>query len=773
MNRPIVEFAFRLALLSVVLFTVALLAPLSPAYAQAAPPSPEPAYAFDPTWNLEPASGDISLHLLQGILGSVIGRVRLADGLSTSDRGPFGEMFSLFNGFLLFLLGVVVFVKLVAALLDTAHEGEALGQDRSTTWTPIRIVLSASMLIPLVNGYSFIQVIVLWVTLSGVGLADAVWSTAVDQFAKTTIFAPPPPPQARQLAVAMLASNVCEQVVKTLPARGTARYEVRYVSRAGELGHYQERGGRWSVTGMGEAACGGFVIREPHQGIEPEQGATGLDALDGFLHWVARLFGFADDVREALAATLMAAHERTALRLREELKPLAERIVQGQGALTECVTDPTGRLTHRQCLSLIDAAAEHYVQNLQAEILVAVDLAGQRAFAEFAAAAKDEGWLSAGSWFYRLAALGEYQNKLALNVPEPYPIRAWEKLPLEDVETYRHTLDRLTALLAEAETDRDTGLLKGDPNNSRLDDASRGFLRWTLDWIQHHLFGTVHPLFALASLGHALLAAVLTLVGATALVQIMPAGKLATLVGGITDVLGQWDGKTGGALSLGGLIVGMIALALLAFALMAAIYLPLAPFIIWTVGALQWVLLVFEALLAAPLWAIWHLRNGKGFTAETLNGYLLLLALLLRPALMVFGLLAATIISYYLLQLVSGLFIVAAINAASGNVTGPVVVTGLLVVFVLVAVDLTLKCFGLIHRLPDAALRWLGGALEQALDTAELGHRSEGALRSGVKTVEGGIQRWRANRVPDLKRLDTTASVQPVESRADENSSGR
>jgi hypothetical protein len=54
-------------------------------------------------------------------------------------------------------------------------------------------------------------------------------------------------------------------------------------------------------------------------------------------------------------------------------------------------------------------------------------------------------------------------------VPEPYPIRAWGKLPLEDVEMYRHTLDRLTALLAEAETDRDTGLLKGDPNNSRLD----------------------------------------------------------------------------------------------------------------------------------------------------------------------------------------------------------------------------------------------------------------------------------------------------------------
>jgi conjugal transfer/type IV secretion protein DotA/TraY len=738
-------------------------------HAQAVPPPPDPAFTFDPNQNLEPTGGDLSLQLLEGILGSVISRVRLTDGLNASDAGPFGEMFSLFNGFLLFLLGILLFIKLVAALLDTAHEGEALGQDRSTTWTPIRIVLSASMLIPLVNGYSFIQVIVLWVTLSGVGLADAVWSTAVQQFTQTTLFAPPPPPQARQLAVAMLASNVCEQVVTALPARGTARYEVRYAARSGALGHYEERGGRWSVTGMGEAACGGFIIREPHQDLEPAQDATGLDALDGFLHWVARLFGFAADVRKTFATTLMAAHEQAALQLREELKPLAERIVQGQGALHECVTDSTGLLTHRQCLNLIDVAAEHYVAHLQAVILTAINGAGQRAFTEFTTTAQEEGWLSAGSWFYRLAALSEYQNKLALNVPEPYPIRAWEKLPREDVETYRHTLDRLTALLNEAETDRDAGLLKGDPNNSRLDDASRGFLRWTLDWIQHHLFGTVHPLFALASLGHALLAAVLTLVGATTLIQMMPAGKLATLVGGMTEILGQVDGKTGGALSLGGLIVGMVALALLAFALLAAIYIPLVPFIIWTMGALQWLLLVFEALVAAPLWAIGHLRNGKGFTAETLTGYLLLLGLLLRPTLMVFGLLAATIISYYLLQLISGLFIVAAINAASGNVTGPVMVIGLLVVFVLVAVDLTLKCFSLIHRLPDAALRWLGGTLEQALDTAELGHRSESALRAGVKTVEGGVQRWSTRQTPNLKRLGAAGSVQPRSASENDN----
>ncbi|MDV7399113.1 DotA/TraY family protein, partial [Arthrospira platensis SPKY1] len=150
----------------------------------------------------------------------------------------------------------------------------------------------------------------------------------------------------------------------------------------------------------------------------------------------------------------------------------------------------------------------------------------------------------------------------------------------------------------------------------------------------------------------------------------------------------------------------MAVIALLSFALLAAIFLPLVPFIIWTLASLQWLLLVFEALLAVPIWAVWHIRNGKGLTAETMNGWLLLFGLLLRPTLMVFGLLGATIISYYLLALVSGTFVAASINAASGNLTGPVIVIGLLVVFVLLAVDLTLRCFSLIHRLPDFVLRW-------------------------------------------------------------------
>ena len=72
---------------------------------------------------LRPAETDISVRLLNGLLGSAIDKIRLADALTGADNGPFGDLFQLLNSFLLLVLGLLLFVKAVLAVLDTAHEG--------------------------------------------------------------------------------------------------------------------------------------------------------------------------------------------------------------------------------------------------------------------------------------------------------------------------------------------------------------------------------------------------------------------------------------------------------------------------------------------------------------------------------------------------------------------------------------------------------------------------------------------------------------------------
>ncbi|MCP5426424.1 MAG: DotA/TraY family protein [Gammaproteobacteria bacterium] len=707
-----------------------------------------PLVGFAQTEQLEPTEGDLSVALLRHIFGSVIDKLRFSNTLSASDDGSFGELFGIFNGFLLLVLGILVFAKTIASMLDTAHEGEALGRERSTAWTPVRLFLSIAMLLPMVNGYCLAQLGVLWVALGGAGLADAVWEKGIDRFQNMTLYQEPPPPEARQLAVAMLASNLCEMIINDIPALGDSKYQVLYETDPGEVGVVTERYTRFSVNYLGPAACGGFVIREPHQDIRVEKSLAGVGLLDSFWDWLRNLLGFATETQRMAGVAMMNAHEISALHLRQRLKPLAQKIFEGEGDLGECVNVTTGSLSGGRCLSAVDAEAERYVQELKSLLKGVVNELGERAFSEFSATAKNEGWFTAGSWFYRLIALTEYMNKMALNVPEPYPIRIWEKLSRADIETYGHLFKRMEAVIQEGESDGGLGLTEGDPNNSTVDDWSRSFLRWVYDAIAQGLFGKVHPLFAISWMGHALIAAIVGALGlyaaAKGAVLFTGAGRLAKALGGLDGML---TGQSNTPLTMVGLVLGVVAIALLGFALMAAIFIPMVPFLIWTLASLQWVLLVFEALLAVPIWAVWHIRNGNGLTAETMNGWLLLFSLLLRPTLMVFGLLGATLISYYLLSLVTGTFLTAAINANSGNMTGPIMVTGLLIVFILLATDLTLRCFSLIHRLPDFTFRWIGGALESALEHHDLQRQTEGAFKGTVDTAlrAGGRSQTGAN----------------------------
>ena len=695
---------------------------------------------FEPE-RLRPAESDVSVRLLHGVLGTVVDKVRLGDTLASSDAGPFGSLFGLLNGFLLLVVGILLFVKAVLMVLDTAHEGDPGGQERSTVWTPLRVVFGVALLLPLINGFALAQVIVLWLTLSGVGLANAVWDRAVDQFSKAALYAEPPPAQARALAVAMLASNVCESLVNDLPARGETKYAVAFDPETSGVGMAAERAVRFSSPDLGEAVCGGFVVREPAEGLNFRQSYAGLDWLDGFMRWVMELVGYGQETRATFTQELLAAHEIAALAMRDEMKPLAQNIFQGKGDLGECVADASP-LASGRCASAIDAAAEHYATRLKGLIAATVNLTGQRAFTEFAAKAKEEGWMTAGSWFYRFMALTDYMNKLALNVPQPYPIRVWEKLPKEDVETYAHLFKRLEAVVLEAETDAG-GLLRssGDPESSLLDDVSHNLMRSVLDWILQTLMGKTHPLFSIAWLGHALLATVLGALGVAGAVGAAKtvatkagAKRLEGALGGLSDAL-TGGGKVAEGFSVLGMVLGMVCLALLGFALTAAIYLPLAPFIIWTFACLHWLARVFEALVASPVWAVWFLKNGRGLTGEAMTGWMLLLSLLLMPSLMVIGLLAATVASYALLTLMAGAFLSVAANAMSGNVTGPVIAIGLLVVFILWAVDVTLRCFSLVHRLPDAGLHWVGHHMQNAMEYHQLQHTVEAANRSAVRTA--------------------------------------
>lgn len=125
-----------------------------------------------------PIKSDLSVGLLRQIFGTVTG-----SGLVGASSTILGQMFNAFNSGVLLVASIFLVYTTVKSVLELAQHTEAMGR-KFSWWQPIRIALGVGILVPQATGYSFLNAVVMWITLQGVGLADLVWSNAVDYLSK-------------------------------------------------------------------------------------------------------------------------------------------------------------------------------------------------------------------------------------------------------------------------------------------------------------------------------------------------------------------------------------------------------------------------------------------------------------------------------------------------------------------------------------------------------------------------------------------------------------
>lgn len=123
--------------------------------------------------NFNPPVQDISVIFLSNIFGVVDGV------LHGTGSQIIGQMFGVFNSAVLALGGTVLVYTTCVGTMNTAHEGEMLGKKWSSIWIPVRSVFGIGLLIPKATGYCVMQVMVMWIVVQGVGAADKVWDAAL------------------------------------------------------------------------------------------------------------------------------------------------------------------------------------------------------------------------------------------------------------------------------------------------------------------------------------------------------------------------------------------------------------------------------------------------------------------------------------------------------------------------------------------------------------------------------------------------------------------
>lgn len=182
-------------------------------------------------------------------------------------------------------------------------------------------------------------------------------------------------------------------------------------------------------------------------------------------------------------------------------------------------------------------------------------------------------------------------------------------------------------------------------------------------------------------------------------------------------------------------IASLMLMLIWAAGITLALYVPLIPMLVFTFGALSWMILVIEAMLGAPLIALTLIIPSEDEIGKAGHAIVILLGLFLRPALMILGF----IFGQKLLMVAIGMLNFGFAGTMSMSLSTGVGPFGFITIIMLysgVAVGLVHEAFSLIYVLPDKVLRWMGAAGEGG-EAGQHVKELEGSMDKGAGIGKG------------------------------------
>lgn len=389
---------------------------------------------------------------------------------------------------------------------------------------------------------------------------------------------------------------------------------------------------------------------------------------------------------------------------------------------------------------------------------------------DFVDAMADKGWSAAGSFYVTLAKMQQLKWSMPIFLPEISEID--HRYLADEHDEFRAILEggqnhvgvlNIYANFADSalKNDNDTVIeeyvTSGDDDGWALIDYFSNLLA---DVIFNQLdVDPFNAMLSLVEMGTTVIYVTLVIGGVLFAVSVAgsiatsvgfgAAGKLANLAGASESILGALSGP---AASLG-FLLKMVLMVVLAVGIVHAFVLPMIPYVLFLFFVMGMLILTAEALVAAPLWALFHVRlDGQDFVDQVQRpGYMIAFNLLLRPTLAVFGLILSYVVFGAMIWFINETFDIAgqAVLMAAGGLK----LIGLLVMLVLLTYlhyQVAIRSFSLITSLPDRVTRWFGQSSENLGEendsdrstnfiVGNVSNRIEGMAKSaGVAAPKGG-----------------------------------
>ncbi|MFC4236006.1 DotA/TraY family protein [Thalassospira xianhensis] len=683
---------------------------------------------------------------------------------------------------LMSVASVAMTYQLFVGMISTAHEGKVLGERWHQIWAPVRVVAGVGMLAPVIKGYCAAQLIVLQVAVWGGNIGNMVWAGVVDNLSVAQV-------QNQNLretmpfVVNLAKAEVCYAALEVFQGTSDAvtgasvptssyRYVDPYNASPGykinrDLMSYLNTG--WEITKdflevgnvlsnnerqAKDASLYGGVVQELKWDYGVCGSMTGSFAMGETSGADAQL---AFDTARLAAITS----------LRAELRKLAIQFAKNMTAGQEAVSVDSLVATTNAAFdaktvfdNALLTAAEAYLAKVNSVTM-----------SEFQTAAKSAGWISAGPYYVALSRINSQVFEVLGDMPE---FEEGNTVKIDNTDAAKLLFDETTGVMPKfrAVWDKEvSSTLALDQQAARAGQVEPDvvsfytvlgkpgqYLMMALVSLAEIEPGNGSAMQQMVGFGHLILNLFYMVIAVWFAAKLFPAGKLAGAAATVgSKIAGALGGQMPASLMM---FLMMFCVGLLAVGVIHAFVLPMIPFIQFFFFVTGMLILVVEGVIAAPLWAFFHIRmDGQDYVDQVQRpGYMILFNLFLRIPLAVLGLLFSILVFEALIWLIYVTFYPAVLAATSANVSGLVGGFVMAVILTYMHYQIAMRSFQLINQVPDRVSRWFGQNGENLGEDNDAKQSTAfvvGEIRSGTSSMAGkgglaaGINQGRGNRQGD------------------------
>lgn len=685
----------------------------------------------------------IFLRQVFGDLG-VFGTGANTIGLGSPVHAGLHAMLAFYSMAMLILAVFIIIYYIITVIGEAAISGTPFGRRFNSLWAPIRLVVALGLLVPVSSGLNSAQYIALYTAKMGSGLATNAWDVFVGNLgAPTNVFIRADSQKVSHVVRSVFVAEICAKavnqindadvVVPRIVIEGPGGTNVRNLQGADAAAvHAQARSfGADSVrftwtadtSAPYDPQCSGLTVPVTPMTYRNAAGATVP-------------LTFSDGIQIAYIGSVISAHG--------VVQGAAQNVVDqyidvNRGSSVRPLTDPgavQGLITSLvTAYNTIQTQVDNAIQASNNALVPTGGGAGAIGANIVLDDVRAGGWGKAGLWYPLIGRINQRYASVAAGVPTlDMPavedehttnlglggrilrwFRSWFSSSADLEMQMDRAMNRATEIAEQFEFTAQGIVMSPSDQN-----VFEKFVGWMFGMgalydFQTDSSATLDPVIGMMEVGSTQL--VRAQYGIGVMIAAKMGGAAAGAIAGAT--IGNAPGAIAGAI-IGEILsavfeaIGLIGYLMLILGLGAGMLLfyvlPMMPFIYFIFAVVAWVMELFEAMVAVPLWALSHLKiDGDGMPGPlAINGYFLLLGILLRPVLIVFGMIGGYIIfgaAVFYLHSVYGIIIDVLRGDEQIGMMGDMIYA---MIYVYLCYNLAMMCFKMIDNVPKGILRWIG-----------------------------------------------------------------